>query len=183
MKSITMYCGIALALVAFSAQGATSANKGSAIAQKAGCTKCHAIDRAKIGPTWHDLHMKYRDEAGAQNRVSAKLKDAGSDHPEIPVRAKDIDVLIPWIVAGPEKSPEAYKKGLSKADKSGCNKCHRVDSKKFGPAWKEIAAKYKTDKGAEVRLDEKRKNAGDDHPEIKVNGRDRKLLVPWVLSL
>jgi len=183
VKSITMYCGITLAFVAFSAQGATSADKGSAIAQKAGCTKCHAIDRAKVGPTWQDLHIKYRDDAGAQKRVSAKLKDAGSEHPEIPVRSKDIDVLIPWIVAGPEKSPEAYKKGFSKADKAGCTKCHSMDNKKVGPAWKDIAAKYKTDKGAEIRLGEKLKNAGDDHPEIVVNGGDRKILIPWVLSL
>ena len=58
-----------------------------------------------------------------------------------------------------------------------------MDNKKVGPAWKDIAAKYKTDKGAEIRLGEKLKNAGDDHPEIVVNGGDRKILIPWVLSL
>jgi cytochrome c len=183
MRIMTIFCGIALAVVTLATQAATQADKAWAIAQKAGCTKCHAIDRAKVGPAWQDLHMKYRGDAGAQVRVSAKLKDAGLDHPELAVRPKDIDVLIPWIVAGPEKSPGAYRKGYSRAEKAGCTKCHAVDSKKVGPAWKDVAAKYKTDRGAEARLDEKLKNAGDDHPEIKIGERDRKTLVPWVLSL
>ena len=183
MRIMAAYCGIALALAAVAAHGATSADKAWAVAQKAGCTKCHAIDRANVGPAWQDLHMKYKDEAGAKARVSAKLKDSGDDHPELVVRPKDVDALIPWIVAGPKRSPEAYRKGYVRAEKAGCTKCHAVDSKKAGPAWKDVAAKYKTDKGAEARLDEKLKNAGDDHPEIKIDKKDRKILMPWVLSL
>lgn len=36
--------------------------------------------------------------------------------------------------------------------KSGCISCHAVDKKLVGPALKDIAAKYKTQKGADAML-------------------------------
>lgn len=184
MRLVTMLGAAALSLLpAIAAQGATQADRAWAIAQRAGCTRCHAIDRAKVGPAWQDLHVKYHGDAAATQRVSAKLKNPGADHPEITVRSRDIDALIPWIIAGPEKSPEAFKKGYARAEKAGCTRCHGVDAKKVGPAWKDVAAKYKTDRGAEASLDRKLRNAGDDHPEIRISEKDRKILVPWVLSL
>jgi len=41
------------------------------------------------------------------------------------------------------------------ARKSGCLACHAIDKKVVGPAYKEVAAKYKGDKGAEAMLFEK----------------------------
>ena len=187
MSVVTVFFGIALAAATAAVQAATQAEKQAdkawAVAQKSGCTRCHAIDRAKVGPAWQDLHQKYQGDAGAQARVTSKLKNAGMDHPEIKAYARDVDVLIPWIVAGPEKSQEAFKQGYKRAEKAGCTKCHTLDSRKGGPAWKDIAAKYKTDRGAETRIDEKLKNAGLNHPAIEIRDKDRKVLVPWVLSL
>jgi cytochrome c len=34
----------------------------------------------------------------------------------------------------------------------GCLNCHAMDKKKVGPAYKDVAAKYKSDSGAEDRL-------------------------------
>ena len=36
--------------------------------------------------------------------------------------------------------------------KSGCVACHAVDKKVIGPAYKEVAAKYKGDKDAATKL-------------------------------
>jgi cytochrome c len=41
------------------------------------------------------------------------------------------------------------------AKKSNCVACHTIDKKLVGPAWQEIAAKYKGDKGAVASLGSK----------------------------
>ena len=44
--------------------------------------------------------------------------------------------------------------------KSGCAGCHKVDGKAVGPSFKDIAAKYKDDKGAQAALELKVRNGG-----------------------
>lgn len=183
MKAILATAGLTLALVTGAAQAATAADKAWAAAQKDGCTKCHAIDRTKVGPAWQELHEKYKHDPGAKARVSAKLKNSGGDHPEINAKPGTIENVVIWVADGPERSAEIFKKGYAEAERAGCTKCHSVDPKKVGPAWTDVAAKYKKDPKAEARLDAKLKNAGDDHPEIRLTDKDRKILVPWILSL
>lgn len=75
------------------------------------------------------------------------------------------------------------------AQKSGCLACHSVDKKVLGPSYKDVAAKYKGDKGAEAKLVEKVKNGGSGTwgpmpmPANKqVKDEDIKTLVKWVLA-
>ena len=49
---------------------------------------------------------------------------------------------------------------LDLAKKSGCLACHSVDKKIVGPAWKDVAAKYKGDANAKATLIEKVKKGG-----------------------
>lgn len=44
------------------------------------------------------------------------------------------------------------------AKKSGCAACHAADKKMVGPSYKDIAAKYKTQKGADAMLAGRIKN-------------------------
>jgi cytochrome c len=77
------------------------------------------------------------------------------------------------------------------AQKSGCLACHSVDKKILGPAYKDVAAKYKGDKTAEAKLVAKVKAGGSgvwgpmpmppNSPQIK--DADIKTVVEWVLSL
>ena len=53
---------------------------------------------------------------------------------------------------------EAAMKAL--AQKSACMSCHGMDKKIVGPGYKEVAAKYKGDKGAEAKLAAKVKAGG-----------------------
>jgi len=77
------------------------------------------------------------------------------------------------------------------AGKSGCLACHAVDKKIVGPAYQDVAAKYKGDKGAEAKLIDKVKKGGQgvwgDIPmppnSPLVSDADIKKLVDWVLSL
>ena len=77
------------------------------------------------------------------------------------------------------------------AGKSGCLACHSVDKKIVGPAYKEVAAKYKGDEGAEAKLIDKVKKGGQgvwgDIPmppnSPMVKDEDIKKLVDWILAL
>jgi cytochrome c len=79
-------------------------------------------------------------------------------------------------VAGVANAQEALAKS------SGCLNCHAVDSKKIGPSYKDVAAKYKGKADAEATLVAKLA-AGKDHPPVKTSPEDTKKLVKWVLSL
>ena len=75
------------------------------------------------------------------------------------------------------------------ARKSGCFACHAIDKKVIGPAYKDIASKYKGDAGAEARLIEKLQKGGAGSwgeifmpPMRTVPIADIKILVKWVLS-
>ncbi len=76
------------------------------------------------------------------------------------------------------------------AQKNACMSCHGVDKKIVGPAFKEIAAKYKNDKGAAARLAETVKKGGKGvwgqipmPPNPHVKDEDVKKIVAWILSL
>lgn len=79
---------------------------------------------------------------------------------------------------------------LALAQKSGCTACHSVDKKIVGPAYKDVAAKYRGDKSAEAKLITKVEKGGSGvwgqipmPPNPQVKPEDVKKLVEWVLSL
>ena len=76
------------------------------------------------------------------------------------------------------------------AKKNACTACHAVDKKIVGPAFKEVAAKYRNDKTAEAKLVKKVKEGGVGvwgqvpmPPNSTVSDKDIQALVKWVLSL
>jgi len=89
------------------------------------------------------------------------------------------------MVAGQASANQAL------AQKSGCLACHSVDKKVLGPAYKDVAAKYKGDAGAEAKLVAKVKAGGSgvwgpmpmpaNSPQVK--DEDIKTIVKWILSL
>jgi cytochrome c len=79
-------------------------------------------------------------------------------------------------VAQTASATEALAKG------AGCLNCHAVDTKKAGPAFKEIATKYKGDAKASETLTAKLKS-GKGHPAVKASDDDLKSIVAWVLAM
>ncbi len=63
----------------------------------------------------------------------------------------------------------------------GCLGCHDTDKKKVGPSLKDIAVKYKDDKGAEAALVAKLKD-GKGHPKATASDAELKAAVGTVLS-
>lgn len=98
-----------------------------------------------------------------------------------------ITAFVSMLLAGQAYAADA----TALAQKSGCLACHGVDKKVLGPAYKDVAAKYKGDKGAEARLIAKVKAGGSgvwgpipmpaNSPQVK--DEDIKTIVEWILSL
>lgn len=87
-------------------------------------------------------------------------------------------------VASPVLADEALAK------KYACTACHAIDKKLVGPAYKDVAAKYKGDAKAEAKLAEKVKKGGSGvwgpvpmPPNPNVPDADIAKLVKWVLSI
>ena len=76
------------------------------------------------------------------------------------------------------------------ATKNACTACHSVDKKLVGPAYKDVAAKYSAEKGAEAKLVEKVKKGSVGvwgqvpmPPNAAVSDADAATLVKWILSI
>jgi cytochrome c len=173
------------------------------LARQSGCLECHAVYQKKAGPAWKEVAAYYHGEAGADERLyrhvttgrKARFDDGHEEnHPIVKTSdPKRIRNLVDWILALPVAAPVDVKAAETLAQQSRCMKCHAVDAKKEGPAWKDVATKYLGSVGAEQRLYSHvttgRKARFDDghdesHPIVKTSDPDRiNNLVNWILSL
>ena len=93
-------------------------------------------------------------------------------------------VAVPAHAALDNAQAEALMK------KDGCAACHAIDKKIVGPAYNDVAAKYKGDKNAQAALEKKVKEGGVGvwgqipmPPNAAVPPNDIKELVTWILAL
>ncbi len=79
---------------------------GEALMQKYGCAACHGIDKKTVGPAYIDVAAKYKGDAGAQAKLTQKIKTGGAGvwgpvpmppNPQVP--DDDIKALVSWIQA------------------------------------------------------------------------------------
>ena len=96
-----------------------------------------------------------------------------------------IGLLIATAVAA---TPALANEELAK--KNACTACHAIDKKLVGPAYKDVAAKYKGNAKAQAMLEEKVKKGGSGvwgqvpmPPNAAVKDEDVKKLVTWILGL
>jgi cytochrome c len=89
-----------------------------------------------------------------------------------------------WVVAPAALADEALAK------KYNCTACHALDKKMVGPAYKDVAKKYKGQADAPAKLAEKVKKGGSGvwgavpmPPNAAVPDDDIKKLVAWVLAM
>jgi len=86
------------------------------------------------------------------------------------------------VMTGQAHADEALAKAKN------CFACHTVDKKVVGPAYKDVAAKYKGDKGAADKLATKIKTGGSGvwgavpMPPNNVTPEEAKKLATWVLA-
>lgn len=87
-------------------------------------------------------------------------------------------------------APLDMKTAEAMMQKDGCAACHAVDKKIVGPAYQDVAAKYRGDKDALTKLVQKVKAGGSGvwgavpmPPNAQVSEADIKALVSWILTL
>jgi cytochrome c len=92
--------------------------------------------------------------------------------------------LAGTALALPAQADEALAK------KHNCLACHQVDKKVIGPAYRDIAKKYKGQKDAAAQLEQKVKKGGVGvwgqipmPPNAAVPDGDIKKLVDWILKM
>ena len=96
---------------------------------------------------------------------------------------KQVVVFLVLLAACPVMASEELAK------KHACFACHTVDKKMVGPAYKDVAAKYRGDKAAPAKLAEKVKKGSQGvwgnvpmPPNSNVPDADVNALVKWILS-
>lgn len=80
--------------------------------------------------------------------------------------------------------------GIALAKKRNCFACHMIDKKVVGPAWKDVAAKYRGDAGAQARIEAKIGKGGGGAwgsmampPQPQVTAEERASLARFILNL
>jgi cytochrome c len=95
--------------------------------------------------------------------------------------------IVALIVAGGFAAPALANADLAK--KYNCLGCHAEDKKLVGPAYNDIAAKYKGNKEAEAKVLDQIKKGGSGAwgaipmpPQPTVTDADAKALAQWILK-
>jgi cytochrome c len=94
------------------------------------------------------------------------------------------------LAAGSAHAALDNAKAEAMMKKDGCAACHAIDKKLVGPAYVDVAAKYKGDKNAQAALVKKVKQGGSGAwgpipmpPNASVSDADVADLVTWILAL
>ena len=102
---------ISAAAMAFSitAQAAPDADAAQKLAKDSGCTKCHAVDKTKKGPSFQKTAAKYKGKADAEAKPtdmvtkSPKVKfEDGTEEEHGAVKTQDaaqVKNLVQWILS------------------------------------------------------------------------------------
>lgn len=103
--------------------------------------------------------------------------------------------LLPPLLAATAltvATPASANDGEAIVKKARCVACHTVDQKRVGPAYKDVATRYRGDAGAPGKLFDKVRHGGTGvwgevpmipHPADKISDDDLKTAVQWILSL
>ncbi len=102
---------------------------------------------------------------------------------------RSLTIRLALVAAAAATVAAPASAGVEMAKKYNCTACHAVDKKLVGPAYKDVAAKYKGDAAAATKLAEKVKKGGSGvygpvpmPPNPNVPDADIKALVDWILA-
>jgi len=90
-------------------------------------------------------------------------------------------VFVLAVVGALAAGSACAQSGAEVLKAKGCLNCHEMDKKKVGPAYKDVAAKYRGRKGAEGELVAKIKE-GKNHPKIEASEAELQAAVRHVLA-
>jgi cytochrome c len=84
------------------------AQADQSLAAKNNCMACHAVDRKLVGPSYRDVANRYRGQAGAADKLAAKIRGGGSGvwgpipmPPSPQLSESDARRLAEWVLKTP----------------------------------------------------------------------------------
>lgn len=85
---------------------ALDAAEALAIAKKSNCLACHALDKKMVGPAWNEVGKKYAGDAGAEDKLVAKVKTGGAGvwgpipmPPNPMAKDEDVRTMVKFILS------------------------------------------------------------------------------------
>lgn len=111
LRTTTRLLAAAVAGLAFSLPAAAAPDEAAAqkLAKDSGCTKCHALDKNKKGPSFQKVAAKYKGKADGEQKLIDQVTKApivkfpdGTEEEHDTVDTKDmaqIKNLVQWILA------------------------------------------------------------------------------------
>ena len=104
---MTLVAFTALALTSSAAFALDEAAR-NALLKDSKCTKCHAPDKKKDGPSYKETAAKYKGKADAEKKVydvittGPKVKIDGNEEAHVKIKSTndaDIKAVVTWILA------------------------------------------------------------------------------------
>ncbi len=84
-----------------------AANPALEMATKSGCMACHGVNNKIVGPGYNEVVARYKDQADAESRLVAKVKNGGQGvwgsipmPPNGHLKDEDLKTLVKWILSG-----------------------------------------------------------------------------------
>ena len=84
-----------------------AANPVLDMATKSGCMACHGVNNKIVGPGYNEVVARYKDQADAESRLVAKVKNGGQGvwgsipmPPNGHLKDEDLKTLVKWILSG-----------------------------------------------------------------------------------
>ena len=75
------------------------------LAKKYLCLTCHTVDKKLVGPSYHDVAAKYKNDKGAEAKLVEKVKKGGVGvwgqipmPPNDKVPEADLKALVKWVL-------------------------------------------------------------------------------------
>jgi len=159
------------------------------------CLICHSVEYVSTQPPFPRAFWKSSVQK-MQQKYGAVISDAQID-PLVDYLTRNYGTAtnVPHTVSTPPATgfssiPPLGSDGPKIASKYGCLGCHNASTKLIGPAYKEIAAKYKTDRDAAEKIEQQIHKGGSGKwgpiimpPFPQVTPTEVKLITDWILSL
>ena len=162
------------------------------------CLICHSVEYVTSQPPMPRAFWK-ASVTKMQQKYAAPITDAQID-PLVDYLTKNYGVVTPGAtnaapaVAVPSSANPSGKslngQAVELAAKFGCLACHNTQSKIIGPAYREIAAKYKSDPDAMAKINQQIHKGGSGKwgpvimpPFPQVTAEESKTLAKWILGL
>jgi sulfite dehydrogenase len=157
------------------------------------CLTCHSVEYVVIQPPMQRAFWK-AEVVKMQQKYGAQIPD-GQVEAVVDYLTKNYGVTTNGAqtasIQTSAGTPQAHSAGAQQiATKYGCLGCHNPAVKLVGPAYRDIAAKYKTDPAASAKIDEQIHKGGSGKwgpiimpPFPQVTASESKVLADWILGL